>query len=48
MTPLCAVLSVKKAKNFSLRWLKTKELDGKEGREKEIKACQIKYLSKYV
>lgn len=45
MTPLCATLSLEKPKNFS--FLKNhEELEKQKGREKEIKACQIKYSSK--
>lgn len=41
MTSLCAFLSIKKAKDFSLHCLKNKELNGKEETEKEIEACQM-------
>lgn len=45
MAPLCATLSSEKAKNFSFV-TNDEELEKQEGREKEIKAYQIKDLSK--
>lgn len=46
MTPLCATLLLEKPNNFSFV-IKREELEKQEGREKEVKACQIKYFSKH-